>query len=198
MNLHSDTNPLARCIARIADIVGQEADEADILEAGGKALRDLIARDDWLPEFCSVPDPHMYRQYLLYCDPLERFSIVSFVWGPGQRTPIHDHATWGLVGVLRGAEISERYVVGSPMKSIQSERFEVGAVDVVSPSLGDIHLVRNALSDRASISIHIYGGNIGVIERRVFDPDTGHSKKFVSGYSNDRLPNPWRTATKFT
>jgi predicted metal-dependent enzyme (double-stranded beta helix superfamily) len=100
--------------------------------------------------------------------------------------------------VLRGAEISERYVVGSPMKSIQSERFEVGAVDVVSPSLGDIHLVRNALSDRASISIHIYGGNIGVIERRVFDPDTGHSRKFVSGYSNDRLPNPWRTATKFT
>ena len=61
MNLHSDTNPLARCIARIADIVGQEVDEADILEAGGKALRDLIARDDWLPEFCSVPDPHEHR-----------------------------------------------------------------------------------------------------------------------------------------
>ena len=198
MNFHPDTPPLARCIARIADIVGQEADEAAVLEAGKKVLRDLIARDDWLPEFCAVPDPNIYRQYLLYCDPLERFSIVSFVWGPGQRTPIHDHSTWGLVGVLRGAEISERYVVGSPMKAVQIERFEVGAVDAVSPALGDIHLVRNALSDQASISIHIYGGNIGIIERRVFDPDTGHSKKFVSGYFNDRLPNPWRTVAKLT
>lgn len=198
INFHPDTTTLARCIARIADIVGQEVDEAEILEVGKKALQDLIARDDWLPEFCAVPDPNMYRQYLLYCDPLERFSIVSFVWGPGQRTPIHDHSTWGLVGVLRGAEISERYVVGSPMKLVQTERFEVGAVDAVSPTVGDIHLVRNALSDQSSISIHIYGGNIGVIERRVFDPGTGHSKKFVSGYSNDRLPNPWRTAAKLT
>src|SRR4051794_8765541 len=37
-------------------------------------------------------------------DPFERFSVVSFVWGPGQKTPIHDHSVWGLVGVMRGAE----------------------------------------------------------------------------------------------
>jgi predicted metal-dependent enzyme (double-stranded beta helix superfamily) len=36
--------------------------------------------------------------------------VVSFVWAPGQGTPIHDHRVWGLVGVLRGAETSERFV----------------------------------------------------------------------------------------
>ncbi len=32
----------------------------------------------------------------------ERFCVVSFVWGPDQATPIHNHTVWGLVGVLRG------------------------------------------------------------------------------------------------
>ena len=54
-------------------------------------------------------DAGRYRQYLLHCDPLERFSVVSFVWGPGQQTPVHDHTVWGMVGVLRGAEICEEF-----------------------------------------------------------------------------------------
>ncbi len=66
----------------------------------------MIRHDDWLPAAYAAPDPARYRQYLLHCDSAERFSIVSFVWGPGQLTPIHDHTVWGLVGVLRGAEIS--------------------------------------------------------------------------------------------
>ncbi len=51
---------------------------------GGASLRELVSADDWLPAEFGEPDPGHYRQYLLYCDPLERFSVVSFVWGPGQ------------------------------------------------------------------------------------------------------------------
>jgi predicted metal-dependent enzyme (double-stranded beta helix superfamily) len=123
---------------------------------------------------------------------MERFSIVSFVWGPGQKTPIHDHTVWGLIGMLRGAEISFRYEHGSPMEQRGSDRLEPGMIDVVSPAVGDIHQVTNAFEDRPSISIHVYGANIGAVNRHVFDPQTGESKSFVSGYSNNRLPNPWR------
>ena len=63
-----------------------------------------MSHDDWLPEEFAAPSPESYRQYLLHCDPLERFSVVSFVWMPGHRTPIHDHTVWGLVGVMRGEE----------------------------------------------------------------------------------------------
>ncbi|MNH40929.1 hypothetical protein D3C79_1023230 [compost metagenome] len=66
-----------------------------------------------------------------------------------------------------------------------------GDIDQVSPSLGDIHLVRNAHDDRTSISIHLYGGNIGRIARHVFVPETGETKPFVSGYSNLLVPNLW-------
>ncbi|MFQ6748439.1 cysteine dioxygenase, partial [Bordetella pertussis] len=66
-----------------------------------------------------------------------------------------------------------------------------GDVACVSPSIGDIHQVSNAYDDRVSISIHLYGGNIGRIRRSVYDPQTGASKAFVSGYSNAMTPNLW-------
>ena len=46
---------------------------------------------------------------LLHCDPMERFSVVSFVWAPGQKTPVHDHTVWGMVGVMRGVEFCEEF-----------------------------------------------------------------------------------------
>lgn len=49
------------------------------------AFAALIAHDDWLPEACTAPHPQYYQQYLLHCDPLERFSLVSFVWGRASR-----------------------------------------------------------------------------------------------------------------
>src|SRR5579872_671481 len=101
---------LRTCVQGFTRLVCDETpQEARLLHEGRTLLGALIAHDDWLPDAFAAPDPQRYRQYLLYCDPLERFSIVSFVWGPGQRTPIHDHTVWGLVGVLRGAERSVAY-----------------------------------------------------------------------------------------
>lgn len=166
-------------------------DEASRMAGVVNALRALVSCDDWLDEAFTEPDPGRYQQYLLYCDPQRRFSVVSFVWAPGQCTPIHDHTTWGAVGVLRGAEISESFELdaGAPVAGAV-ERLEPGDVTVVSPRLGDIHRVRNAFEDRASISIHVYGGDIGAIERHVYPPEGG-VKTFVSGYSNTHLPNVW-------
>jgi predicted metal-dependent enzyme (double-stranded beta helix superfamily) len=59
-----------------------------------------------------------------------------------------------------------------------------GQVEIVSPWISDIHRVANAVSDKASLSIHVYGGNIGRIVRRVYDAETGCSREFVSGYAN--------------
>ena len=53
--------------------------------------------------------------------------------------------------------------------------------EAVSPAIGDIHRVRNALADRVSISIHVYGANIGAVRRHVFDAKIGEAKTFVSG-----------------
>ena len=178
-----------RDFTRLVDAHG--ANEATMLAEGGRLLGGLIAHDDWLPEDCAQPHPQYYQQYLLHCDPLERFSVVSFVWGPGQKTPVHDHTVWGLVGVMRGTELCRRFRPGSPMPASAQQRLESGSVDRLSPAEGDIHEVANAYDDRVSISIHVYGANIGAVERHVFDADTGATKPFVSGYSSALLPNFW-------
>jgi 3-mercaptopropionate dioxygenase len=54
-----------------------------------------------------------------------------------------------------------------------------------------VHEVANALPDRPSISIHVYGANIGAVARHVYDPATGATKPFVSGYSIPMMPNFW-------
>ncbi len=191
---------LRRCVADFGELLGSTEDEATILARGSKHLAALVAEDDWLPEEYAAPDPARYRQYLLHCDSRERFSIVSFVWGPGQATPVHDHRVWGLVGVLRGAELNQAFepVVAADggarlVPHGDPQRLTPGAVTAVSPTIGDIHQVANAFQERVSISIHVYGGNIGAVERATYDGE-GRAKPFVSGYANERLPNFWRAA----
>jgi 3-mercaptopropionate dioxygenase len=170
------------------------ADERRLFDEGGRLLAALVSHDDWLPDAFAQSAADSYRQYLLYCDPRERFSVVSFVWGPGQKTPIHDHTVWGMVGMMRGEERCEEYgapVAGRPMTPRGSHPVRPGEIDYVSPRVGDIHVVSNALADRPSISIHVYGANIGAVSRHVFDAATGTPKPFVSGYHNAVLPNFW-------
>jgi predicted metal-dependent enzyme (double-stranded beta helix superfamily) len=173
-------------------LANSNPDEARWLREGGALLRGLVAQDDWLPEALAEPGP-TYRQYLLHCDPLERFSVVSFVWGVGQRTPVHNHCVWGLVGMLRGEETSTTMhpVPGGPMRSGQVDHLRPGEVVEVGSSEDDVHWVENARADGPSISIHVYGGNIGAIERHSFDPATGERRRFVSGYTNAAVPNLW-------
>jgi predicted metal-dependent enzyme (double-stranded beta helix superfamily) len=188
----SDLGRLRGFVTDFAGLLDGTTAEAAVLRGGRRLLQNLIAHDDWLPAVFSEPDPARYRQYLLHCDSAERFSVVSFVWGPGQATPIHDHTIWGLVGVLRGAEISQRFAKGADgrLTAGETERLGPGQVEALSPAAGDIHQVTNAYADQVSVSIHVYGGNIGAVRRSTFDT-SGQAKAFISGYSNSLLPNLW-------
>ncbi|WP_114637047.1 hypothetical protein [Polynucleobacter necessarius] len=173
----------------------QKPSEEIIFTKGKHLLEKLIAVDDWLPEEFTKPHPQYYQQYLLYADPLDRFSVVSFVWGPGQKTPLHNHTVWGMIGQLRGEEKGTPYYrqIDGSYQAGNAHIYPPGIVDTVSPDTHDIHVVENHLLDQASISIHVYGGNIGRIHRSVFDPLTGAEKSFVSGYANKLVPNLWNS-----
>ncbi|OSZ70920.1 cysteine dioxygenase [Sphingomonas sp. IBVSS1] len=148
------------------------------------ALARLVAQDDWLPPAYAQPHAEHYQQYLLHADPQGRFSIVSFVWGPGQQTPIHDHGVWGAVGVLRGAEQAQAFSAdgtGPPRALGAPHRLTAGMVERIGPGVGDIHQVSNA-HPGVSVSIHIYGTDIGRHRRHVY-PIEGGIKPFISGYA---------------
>jgi predicted metal-dependent enzyme (double-stranded beta helix superfamily) len=178
-------------------IAAESAHEERLLSRGRELLGELVAFDDWLPDAFAQDHPERYQQYLLHCDPLERFSVVSFVWGPGQRTPVHDHTVWGLIGILRGRELTRRFRRAPDAHLMPESEIAMvpGMVDAVSPAIGDIHEVANGLPDRPSVSIHVYGANIGAVKRHVFDIASGKERSFISGYSRQVTPNLWDRST---
>jgi 3-mercaptopropionate dioxygenase len=184
---------LRNFVVAFANLLEGRPGEPEILREGSLLLKNLVSVDDWLPDRYAAASLTGYQQYLLHVDSLEKFSVVSFVWGPGQKSPIHDHTIWGIVAVLRGAELEQHYARtkdGSFVEEGAPARLEAGQVTAVSPAIGDFHRVSNALADRPSVSIHVYGANIGAVRRSVYEMD-GSSRTFISGYSNADMPNLW-------
>ena len=184
--------PLRDFVTRMTVLVAQDLPEAALLPQVSALMAQLVSRDDWLPEAFTQPGHSSYAQHLLHCDPLERFSLVSFVWGPWQHTPVHNHTVWGVIGMLRGAETCEEYAPtpNGVQPLHHTHTLTAGDTEAVSPTVGDWHRVGNALADRSSISIHVYGGNIGAVVRSKLDDD-GVEQPFVSGYSGTVVPNLW-------
>jgi predicted metal-dependent enzyme (double-stranded beta helix superfamily) len=117
-------------------------------------------------------DADGYCCHLLHAEPDGSFSVVALVWRPGQATPIHDHVTWCVFGVIQGAEHEERYVLRDDgwLEQAGTAVNATGDVTGLAPP-GDIHRVRNAGAQTA-ISLHIYGTDIsrmGSSVRRVYD-----------------------------
>ena len=183
--------PLRQFVVDMTTLVARTTDEHTLLSEGRKHLAKLIAGDAWLPAKFRAPRADRYAQYLLHADPLERFSVVSFVWDPGQKTPVHDHTVWGLVGVLHGAERCDEYTLneGHPVATGKSHVMKPGDIEAVSPTVGDWHRVSSA-SEGTSVSIHVYGANIGAVHRHRLD-DAGKMLNFVSGYDATEVPNLW-------
>jgi len=185
--------PLRDFVRGFTALIDGGADEARIFRDGRALLAGLVARDDWLPEAITEPDPAGYRIHLLHCDPTRRFSVSAMVWGPGQGTPVHDHTVWGMVGVLRGRERCEEFTLPfapeGPLVPRGVHELVAGDIDFVSPAIGDIHRVSNALADGVSVSIHVYGADISALTRSRYDAG-GAAIPFVTSYASCLIPEP--------
>lgn len=186
MNQTRHPERLEAFIGALAELIESHPREGDLMHRGGKLLAQLIKFDDWLaPEFAQVPGVDA-QPYLLHKDPQGQFSVVCVVRQPGQVAPIRDHRVWGLIGLLRGAEDVQGYSPeddGTLKPKGFSVRLEPGQVKVVSQRAGDIHRFGNASATQISVSIQVYGADIGTAARATYALD-GSQTPFVSGYAN--------------
>jgi 3-mercaptopropionate dioxygenase len=133
--------------------------------AVAERLRPLLEDDGWLAAERRRPGTDSYRQHLLHVSPCRRLSVVALVWRPGQRTPIHDHVAWCVVGVLNGVEREVRFRLvddgaGQALECADEVEAHPGHVEAILPGGDDdIHLVE-AAGDGLTISIHVYGADI--------------------------------------
>jgi predicted metal-dependent enzyme (double-stranded beta helix superfamily) len=80
---------------------------------------------------------------------------------------------------------------GGQMRPGRVDRAKRGDVVTLSSDSYDIHRVENAVDGKTSISIHVYGANIGAVKRAMFNADTSQPEYFISGYDNQSVPNLW-------
>ena len=119
----------------------------------------------FLPASFHHPLPDRYARRLLHREP--GWTAVVMTWGPGQSTALHDHAgIWCVEGVVEGRmEVTRYELVGEEEEDIcrfeQRDRVQagVGSAGALIPPF-DYHVLGNALTDRPSLTLHVYGGEM--------------------------------------
>jgi predicted metal-dependent enzyme (double-stranded beta helix superfamily) len=164
---------IEQLVTAVRGVVSDHAGWRETAELVADRLERHLPSADVLTDAQREGDPERYRTHLLHAEPDGSFSIVALVWRPGQFTPIHDHVTWCVFGVIRGVEHEELFTLDERrgcLVEAGTSASGTGAVSGFAPP-GDIHRVRNA-GDETAISIHIYGtdvSRIGSSVRRCYD-----------------------------
>jgi predicted metal-dependent enzyme (double-stranded beta helix superfamily) len=132
------------------------------------ALSDLIrAGEIDLPARFRVPRADTYARRLLHRDVERGYSAVVMTWGPGQGTPLHDHAgIWCVEGTVVGEMEILRYERTDSTEDGPYRFVPRGHVRALAGSSGalippfEYHVLRNGLVDAASVTLHVYGGEM--------------------------------------
>lgn len=162
------TSPaLQAFIAEAADRARRGADPADHVLAIAPLMLELIEHAG------SFLEPQHYRssetgyaRNLIFCAPDASLSLYSIVWLPGQWTPVHDHGSWGVVGVVEGVLEERSYVRLSPDRGADHDielarggtvLLRHGAVTSFVPNPDHIHITGVPAERPRAISLHLYG-----------------------------------------
>tara|TARA_B100000929_G_scaffold106010_1_gene83937 strand:- start:89 stop:769 length:681 start_codon:yes stop_codon:yes gene_type:complete len=177
-------------IGRIKRMVSFDVSESIIVELANISLTTLINSQSLISEnIFNKFHTSDYKRYRLYSDPDHGFIVMAVVWSPGASTPIHDHGTWGVVGVLKGSLSVTNYkwvknLSQSNNKSIvecDSISAKEGQTTFVLPPDKDIHMVGNP-NTTYSVSIHTYGKELK--RYNVYDIENNKIEKIELSYDD--------------
>ena len=183
------TQTLDAFIADVTSLVGSIDDEHRLASLVAERLSALLAGGYRLPPELTRPSSERHVNYPLYIAPDDSWSLACVVWNMGQQTPVHSHETWGVAGIYSGVEREIRYLkpaateAPTALTPLSEQEWKRGEVTVCCTTDDDVHSVV-AVGDEPTVGIHVYGGNIGTIERRSYDPAAGSVQWFASGWDS--------------
>jgi predicted metal-dependent enzyme (double-stranded beta helix superfamily) len=119
-----------------------------------------------LPESLKTVVPDGYARRLIHRCPDKGYTVVAMTWGPGQQTQLHDHAgMWCVECVVEGRldviqfDLVEEVDDRCRFERRESVRAGVGDSGCLIPPY-EYHVLRNALPDRRSVTVHVYSGEM--------------------------------------
>ena len=160
---------------------------ADCVEKVAPAMSRLLNGDrEFLEPGHFRSDPDHYARNAIYIDDGGELSLFSLVWLPGQWTPIHDHGTWGVVGVLEGMLQERNYMRTDRRGSDALDGIELarggvimlspGAVTSFVPNPDHIHVTGNGDPEHRVVSLHLYGRTLSGFH--IYDAEAG-SRRWI-------------------
>ncbi len=176
-------------IKRVRQILSKDLNERDTIDQVIVSTATLLKRPISLGRDHLKTPAQGYGRNLLNQDPLFGFVVVAMVWPPKVGTPIHDHGTWGVVGVADGMLNVTNYIrEDDGFRSGHASLTELGTISAragdathVLPPDEDIHRVWNSTTKK-TISIHTYGKAMD--HYNVFDVEANSVKQFELHYIN--------------
>jgi predicted metal-dependent enzyme (double-stranded beta helix superfamily) len=179
-------------IADCRDLMQEYVAPADIvLELSPKLLELMPKADAFLSDAHRQPDPEKYARNAVYACPEGSLSLFAMVWEPGQWTPVHDHGTWGVVGVVDGV-LEERNFIrvddqaredsGIVLRRGGNSLLTPGTVTTFVPNPDHIHRTGVPRTRRRTVTLHLYGRQMN--NYNVYDLELGRR------YPVELTPNP--------
>lgn len=161
------SHALASFIAQASERSRAQREPADCVLALAPLMYDLIEHaGGFLQPEHYRSDPAGYTRNLIHEAPDAGLSLYALVWLPGQWTPVHDHGSWGVVGVVEGVLEERSYVRLSPDRGAD-EGIELarggtillnhGAVTSFVPNPDHIHVTGVPPERPRAVSLHLYG-----------------------------------------
>ncbi len=180
-------------VGGVREIVQEGGTEEEITARVAERMKPALEVPDLLSSDQLLVKQGGFTLNRIHIEPDESFSIGAGIWDVGQTTPIHDHGTWGVIGIYRGMEKEENFrregawVMEGSVR-IVTDGFRLarpGDVFVCCTTDQDVHRVSCA-SDEPVVGIHIYGGDLAKISRLKYDLNTGAVTVFHTGWDYAR------------
>jgi predicted metal-dependent enzyme (double-stranded beta helix superfamily) len=190
-----DTPRVRSFVDGVRSLIAASDSPTEACERIRPSFAELLADPEWLPDEYrrDAPDSGMgggIGQWLLFRAGDSSLSLFSLVVPSGSETPVHDHLAWGLVGLYQGTQDEEVYEHRSDgLELVESRALTPGDFYALIPPGGDIHRVRTT-SKETSVSIHLLTNDTGCVWRHRFEPETGETAPFRSGYVNAPCEGP--------
>ena len=168
-------------IANCESVAGNLAGPADRVTAVAPLMQGLAARaEEFLSEDHTRSEPGHYARNAIHISPSGNLSLFALVWLPGQWTPVHDHGSWGVVGIVRGV-LEERSYMSASGEILADEGIRLkrggvillnpGSVSSFVPNPDHIHMTGVPEGREPCISLHLYGRNMNSFH--IYDVDAG-------------------------
>ncbi|AHJ28707.1 cupin [Nodularia spumigena CS-584] len=148
------------------------------LQAIFPLVRRLLTSSEWLQGEYLEPNPETGWSVLtLYDEPDFPLTVQTVAWLSGRVSPIHNHATWGVVALISGEEKNTLWRRTDQNGSIEKSGDVILTPGEIIGLMPDaIHHVE-ALGDEPTISFNLYG-ETNYEQRFEFNPVTGTVKIF--------------------